>query len=287
MRKHAPYRVGGVCVSVCVPSLGLAVWLTVESDHWRPSGERGCRTDRVQSPQASHKPALRSTWQKASSGLWHGEKTTKLTLKRDTCCKWDEWTWNPNCKVLMHRSYSTVQVVIHIYECNCVFIPCVPWTGQSWSSCSSEAPPLELPQLRVMSLSRAAWLAATDPKNNQSTDEWVKGNWTELRGLSVAGQKKKKQKRILLMFNSLKTYFPQSFLIPLWLFLFSGETGDCCPESTPEDRGDWSDRTHSSSFSGRSARQKHKNTITDAQQYSPCQLNVCSKFMHFCSVSYW
>ena len=55
-----------------------------------------------------------------------------------------------------------------------------------------------------------------------------------------------------------ETYFPQSFLMPLWLFLFSGETGDCCPESTPKERGDWSDRTHSFSFSGWSARQKHK-----------------------------
>lgn len=57
------------------------------------------------------------------------------------------------------------------------------------------------------------------------------------------------------------TYFPQSFLMPRSLFLFSGETGDCCPESTPEDRGDWSDRTHSSSLSGRPAGQKHENDI--------------------------
>lgn len=57
----------------------------------------------------------------------------------------------------------------------------------------------------------------------------------------------------------LKTYFPQSFLIPLWPFLFSGETGDCCPESTPEDSGDWSDGKHSSSFSECSATGKKNN----------------------------
>lgn len=51
--------------------------------------------------------------------------------------------------------------------------------------------------------------------------------------------------------------------MPRSLFLFSGETGDCCPESTPDDRGDWSERTHSSSFSGRPAGQKHKNAIID------------------------
>lgn len=60
-----------------------------------------------------------------------------------------------------------------------------------------------------------------------------------------------------------KTYFPQSFLMPLWLFLFSGETGDCCPESTPEDRGDWSERMHSSSFSGRAATDKQKRNVDD------------------------
>lgn len=74
---------------------------------------------------------------------------------------------------------------------------------------------------------------------------------------------KQNRKGILFTCIIFKTYFPQSFLMPLWFFLFSGETGDCCPESTPEDRGDWSDRTHSSSFSGRPVRQKYNKIIID------------------------
>lgn len=58
------------------------------------------------------------------------------------------------------------------------------------------------------------------------------------------------------------THFPHSFLMPLWVFLFSGETGDCCPESTPEDRGDWSERTHSSGFSARPSAQEQTAPFT-------------------------
>lgn len=45
------------------------------------------------------------------------------------------------------------------------------------------------------------------------------------------------------------TYFPHSFLMPFWFFLFSGETGDCWPESMPDDMGDTSDSVDSSVFS--------------------------------------
>lgn len=44
-------------------------------------------------------------------------------------------------------------------------------------------------------------------------------------------------------------YFPHSFLMPFWFFLFSGETGDCWPESMPDDMGDTSDSVDSSVFS--------------------------------------
>lgn len=67
---------------------------------------------------------------------------------------------------------------------------------------------------------------------------------------------------LLCVLYSFATYLPQNFLMPLWLFLFSGETGDCCPESTPEDSGDWSERIYSSSFPAWSDRhKKHKVTI--------------------------
>lgn len=46
-----------------------------------------------------------------------------------------------------------------------------------------------------------------------------------------------------------KAYFPHSFLMPFWFFLFSGETGDCWPESMPDDMGDTSDSVDSSVFS--------------------------------------
>lgn len=40
-----------------------------------------------------------------------------------------------------------------------------------------------------------------------------------------------------------KSYFPQIFLIPFGLFLFSGDNGDCGPESVPEERGESSSMT--------------------------------------------
>ena len=45
------------------------------------------------------------------------------------------------------------------------------------------------------------------------------------------------------------TYFPHSFLMPLCVFLCSGETGDCWPESLPDDRGERSDSVDSSALS--------------------------------------
>lgn len=39
------------------------------------------------------------------------------------------------------------------------------------------------------------------------------------------------------------SYFPQIFLIPFGLFLFSGDNGDCGPESVPEERGERSSET--------------------------------------------
>lgn len=34
------------------------------------------------------------------------------------------------------------------------------------------------------------------------------------------------------------TYFPHIFFIPLGLLLFSGDNGDCAPDSVPEDKGE-------------------------------------------------
>lgn len=39
------------------------------------------------------------------------------------------------------------------------------------------------------------------------------------------------------------SYFPQIFLIPFGLFLFSRDSGDCGPESVPEERGERSSET--------------------------------------------
>lgn len=61
------------------------------------------------------------------------------------------------------------------------------------------------------------------------------------------------------------THFPHSFFMPRWVFLFSGETGDCCPESTPEDRGDWSERTLSSGFPGLPSEQQQTNAFTSTK----------------------
>lgn len=40
-----------------------------------------------------------------------------------------------------------------------------------------------------------------------------------------------------------RPYFPQIFLIPFGLFLFSGDNGDCGPESVPRERGERSSET--------------------------------------------
>lgn len=45
----------------------------------------------------------------------------------------------------------------------CVSVPHVPWPGQSGPCCGSEASPLELAQLGVVTLGRTARLAAADP----------------------------------------------------------------------------------------------------------------------------
>lgn len=34
------------------------------------------------------------------------------------------------------------------------------------------------------------------------------------------------------------TYFPHIFFIPFGLFLFSGDNGDCVPDSVPDDKGE-------------------------------------------------
>lgn len=45
------------------------------------------------------------------------------------------------------------------------------------------------------------------------------------------------------------THFPHSFRMPFWFFLCSGETGDCWPDSTPDDIGERSDKVESFVFS--------------------------------------
>lgn len=119
-----------------------------------------------------------------------------------------------------------------------VVLPRACWSGQSGSGRGPEAASFEKARFRVVDLSRAARLAASDPGG---TNGRMSGRRAGRRRPAHTGP----------------THFPHSFLMPLWVFLFSGETGDCCPESTPEDRGDWSDRTHSSGFSA----QEHTPSI--------------------------
>lgn len=56
-------------------------------------------------------------------------------------------------------------------------------------------------------------------------------------------------KRSLTNKKPSNTHFPHSFRMPFWFFLCSGETGDCWPDSTPDDMGERSDRVESSVFS--------------------------------------
>lgn len=129
-----------------------------------------------------------------------------------------------------------------------VVVPCFPWTGQPRPSCRSEASSLEVSQLRIMKLNWAARLTAANPPHSRDTS-FLFVHFLHPDLLWENNQ-------------SLDSYRPQSFLMPLWFFLFSGETGDCCPESSPEDSGDWSDSIRSSSSAGWSDRNKeNKNSI--------------------------
>lgn len=101
--KPAPYRGGGLCV----PSPGLAAWLTVEYHRRWPSGKRECRTGRVQSPRASRTPALCSTYWRASSGLCHGEE-------KSTDSHWAETRTEFN---LRNRSNVSQNELIHSSLC--------------------------------------------------------------------------------------------------------------------------------------------------------------------------
>lgn len=146
-------------------------------------------------------------------------------------------------------------------------IPC--WrtnaqAGESWTGRGSETPSLEV-GIRTISR-KTAWLCSPDPVKQrkkrcdkashrtlfmiQSSILMGKINFCPtLISKNILFRSKTYQMLFECCQQPTITHFPHSFRMPFWFFLCSGETGDCWPDSTPDDIGERSDKVESSVFS--------------------------------------
>lgn len=147
--------------------------------------------------------------------------------------------------------FTTVRACVQTNS-ECLFVPYVPWTCLSRSGAS----PLEIAKLWVMYLTWTTWLTATNPVKSITTQKKnfffkLTITWWGRQDQNQSQPSRSKCGGIEQMLSvNVITYKPHSFLMPLWLFLFSSAIG----ESIPEDRGDWSDKIHSSGCSEHSIR---------------------------------